>query len=360
MQNHWHNGRRQRSRSASPRPVRDWNPTRPHVQHRNTAKYRRSRSKSSSNHNRQHARWGNGHVPPRTSETPVFPSKRHLLPNESAQQRKKRSRSRSRSQSRGSSSREAMQYRNSQKYTPQQTRSHHRDRVHCYQHNSTHSSYHQRCASPNHSTHSVHRPHQHHRHSQNKPPQYTIPSKIHHPSPVPPLENSLSTSSQLPPTTQTPYTRPLDSQQPSEDTLHAMEAVSLEHLEAIRNIKIITSNEYLIPSSSQNQPPQSSQPTSTRRKALRPREDEDPSICYCTYPSLTERQQIDDKASDSTVMESLQRCNDVSCLNYATCVECSASCEAREFCRNKRLQQPEKFPSLEAFKVHFHPFEINR
>nr|CCA22203.1 histonelysine Nmethyltransferase putative [Albugo laibachii Nc14] len=355
MQSHWHNGRRQRSRSASPPPHRnshrDWNqlPSRP--QRRDPATYARSRSKSPSNHYRRHARWGDDRIPPHVNGTPSRPSHIPSFSNLSVRKREKRSRSRSRSRSRVNAHRQDIHYRNSQKYPPQRSRSRSDSRSrqrHRPRHSKpiiTHPSYQRPCASPKRPSHTS-IPH----HAYSSSQKYSPPLTVFFKTQQTPPERPPSVSPQPPTSTQPP---PTDPQQPSEEALDPMEAVSLEHLEAIRNVKIITSNEHLLSSSSRDQGPPSSQPLASRRKALRAREEEDPSVCYCTYPSLTERQELDEKASasDWSVMESLQRCNDVSCLNYATYVECSAACEAREFCQNKRLQQPEKFPSLEAFKT---------
>lgn len=111
-----------------------------------------------------------------------------------------------------------------------------------------------------------------------------------------------------------------------------------EQLEAVRNVELITRNEYPL--------------EHLQRKQLVHRNDYDSddddddddamgessgAVCYCSYPD----------ASDATKT----RCDDVSCLNFATYVECNGHCPARQFCRNQRLQQPELFPTLEAFKV---------
>ncbi|TMW59269.1 hypothetical protein Poli38472_004338 [Pythium oligandrum] len=99
--------------------------------------------------------------------------------------------------------------------------------------------------------------------------------------------------------------------------------LSFEHLEAIRNVQLITRNEYPLPHL-------------TREKLHKA--DDAYAVCYCTYPRPDEPEQ--------------SRCDDVSCLNFATYIECSPSkCDAGKFCQNQRLQHPERFPALEAFKT---------
>lgn len=102
-----------------------------------------------------------------------------------------------------------------------------------------------------------------------------------------------------------------------------------EHLEAIRNVQLITRNEY---------PLDHLQRDKLVNRGYDDYDDEDgDGICYCSYP--------DDLDKDK------KRCDDVSCLNFATYVECTAHCPAREYCSNQRLQHPHLFPKLEAFKV---------
>ncbi|TYZ59388.1 hypothetical protein PybrP1_001606 [[Pythium] brassicae (nom. inval.)] len=107
-------------------------------------------------------------------------------------------------------------------------------------------------------------------------------------------------------------------------------ALQFEQLEAVRNVELITRNEYPL------------EHLQRRQLVNRDYDDDDEeaadggAVCYCTYPDAAD--------ADKT------RCDDVSCLNFATYVECNANCPAREFCRNQRLQQPELFPKLEAFK----------
>lgn len=100
-----------------------------------------------------------------------------------------------------------------------------------------------------------------------------------------------------------------------------------DHVEAIRNVHLITRNEYPLPHL-------------PREKVVHRDYDEDgdaSAVCYCSYPDALDK----DK----------KRCDDVSCLNFATYVECSSNCPAREYCGNQRLQHAELFPVLEAFKV---------
>lgn len=108
-------------------------------------------------------------------------------------------------------------------------------------------------------------------------------------------------------------------------------ALRFEHLEAVRNVQLITRNEYPLPH--------------LKRERLLHRDydamddddDDSSAVCYCSYPSASDK----DK----------KRCDDVSCLNFATYVECLGNCPAREHCCNQRLQHPDLFPVLEAFKV---------
>ncbi|KAF1326215.1 Cmgc/cdk protein kinase, partial [Globisporangium splendens] len=109
-----------------------------------------------------------------------------------------------------------------------------------------------------------------------------------------------------------------------------------EHLEAIRNVHLITRNEYPLPHL-------------PREKVLHrdyddDEEDEDSAVCYCSYPDALDK----DK----------KRCEDVSCLNFATYVECNSNCPAREYCGNQRLQHTELFPVLEAFKTEKKGFGV--
>ncbi|KAJ0394775.1 hypothetical protein P43SY_008889 [Pythium insidiosum] len=104
----------------------------------------------------------------------------------------------------------------------------------------------------------------------------------------------------------------------------AAEALSFEHLEAVRNITLLTQNEY----------PLAHLP---REKLFKP--DDAHAVCFCTYPRPEEA-------------EPNARCDDVSCINFATYIECSPSrCDAGKYCQNQRLQHPERFPRLEAFKT---------
>lgn len=105
-------------------------------------------------------------------------------------------------------------------------------------------------------------------------------------------------------------------------------AFRFEHLEAIRNVQLVTRNEY---------PLDHLQRDKLVNRDYDDHDEDGDGICYCSYP--------DDLDKDK------KRCDDVSCLNFATYVECNAHCPAREFCRNQRLQHPHLFPKLEAFKV---------
>lgn len=105
-------------------------------------------------------------------------------------------------------------------------------------------------------------------------------------------------------------------------------AASFEHLKAIRNVELISQNEYPLPH--------------VQRERLRRREDsdDDANVCMCTPPDEGEREEGD-----------VRRCDDVSCLNFATYVECTDSCPVARYCCNQRLQHPEQFPELEPFQV---------
>lgn len=108
------------------------------------------------------------------------------------------------------------------------------------------------------------------------------------------------------------------------------QGVSREQLEALRSVTLIERNEYPL----EHLP---------REKVYPQREDDDDaqSVCYCEYP---DNMDVDKK-----------RCDDVSCLNFATYVECNPRCRAGEYCCNQRLQNPDLFPELEAFKVRGFP-----
>lgn len=106
--------------------------------------------------------------------------------------------------------------------------------------------------------------------------------------------------------------------------------VDFGQLEALRHVSIVAHNEYPL--------------AHVQREQLLRREDcdEDGPICMCTRPS-------DDEVKHSATTP--RRCDDVSCLNFATYVECNDNCPAARFCCNRRLQHPERFPQLEPFMV---------
>jgi hypothetical protein len=110
----------------------------------------------------------------------------------------------------------------------------------------------------------------------------------------------------------------------------AEQEASFDHLKAIRNVQLIRQNEYPLPH--------------VPRERLRRLEDsdEDANVCMCTLPDEGE---LEDCGGD------VRRCDDVSCLNFATYVECGDSCPVVHYCRNQRLQHPERFPALEPFLV---------
>uniref|UniRef100_K3WW64 Histone-lysine N-methyltransferase n=1 Tax=Globisporangium ultimum (strain ATCC 200006 / CBS 805.95 / DAOM BR144) TaxID=431595 RepID=K3WW64_GLOUD len=109
-----------------------------------------------------------------------------------------------------------------------------------------------------------------------------------------------------------------------------------EHLEAIRNVHLITRNEYPLPHLPREK--------ILHRDYDEDDDDEDSTVCYCSYPDALDK----DK----------KRCEDVSCLNFATYVECNSNCPAREYCGNQRLQHKELFPILEAFKTENKGFGV--
>ncbi|TDH73947.1 hypothetical protein CCR75_002603 [Bremia lactucae] len=117
----------------------------------------------------------------------------------------------------------------------------------------------------------------------------------------------------------------------------APETTSFDQLQALRNVQLIERNEYPLKHLPQDK---------VRRRSRRDDDDDDESsLCFCTYPDTVERDEASQKA------EEVRRCDDVSCLNFATYIECSASCPAGPYCRNQRLQQPEQHPLLEPFKT---------
>ncbi|KAG1705894.1 hypothetical protein DVH05_002457 [Phytophthora capsici] len=118
----------------------------------------------------------------------------------------------------------------------------------------------------------------------------------------------------------------------------ALETTSFDQLQALRNVQLIERNEYPLKHLARDK---------VRRKARRDEEEDedDGALCFCHYPDAVEREEAEQKN------EPLRRCDDVSCLNFATYVECSPSCPAGQFCRNQRLQHPEKYPHLEPFKT---------
>ncbi|KAG6970157.1 hypothetical protein JG688_00005013 [Phytophthora aleatoria] len=117
------------------------------------------------------------------------------------------------------------------------------------------------------------------------------------------------------------------------------ETTSFDQLQALRNVQLIERNEYPLKHLAQEK---------VRRRSRRDEDDEDDdegALCFCTFPDAVEREKAQQKG------EQVRRCDDVSCLNFATYVECSASCPAGQYCRNQRLQYPERYPLLEPFKT---------
>ncbi|ETI48756.1 CMGC/CDK protein kinase [Phytophthora nicotianae P1569] len=116
------------------------------------------------------------------------------------------------------------------------------------------------------------------------------------------------------------------------------ETTSFDQLQALRNVQLIERNEYPLKHLARDK---------VRRRSRRD-EDEDEeegALCFCTFPDAAEREEAEQKG------EPVRRCDDVSCLNFATYVECTASCPTGQYCRNQRLQHPERYPHLEPFKT---------
>lgn len=98
-----------------------------------------------------------------------------------------------------------------------------------------------------------------------------------------------------------------------------MESVtSLDHLQALRKFKLIDRNVYPLPH-------------------VKAKLDYDENMCNCDFPPQG--------AEDN------RRCYDLTCLNFATQIECNPEdCPAGKYCENQRLQR-RNFPVLEVIKV---------
>ncbi|KAG7387816.1 hypothetical protein PHYBOEH_008130 [Phytophthora boehmeriae] len=115
-------------------------------------------------------------------------------------------------------------------------------------------------------------------------------------------------------------------------------ATSFDQLQALRHVQLIERNEYPLRHLLQDKV--------RRRARADEEEDEDEATpCFCSHPDQAERE---DARRDG---RAIRRCDDVSCLNFATYVECPPSCPAGHFCMNQRLQHPEKYPLLEPFRT---------
>ncbi|KAG7384112.1 hypothetical protein PHYPSEUDO_002967 [Phytophthora pseudosyringae] len=117
------------------------------------------------------------------------------------------------------------------------------------------------------------------------------------------------------------------------------ETTSFDQLQALRHVQLIERNEYPLKHLAQEK---------VRRRARRDEdedEDEEGALCFCSYPDSVERDAAERRGDE------VRRCDDVSCLNFATYVECAPSCPAVHFCRNQRLQRPERYPHLEPFRT---------
>ncbi|EGZ06928.1 hypothetical protein PHYSODRAFT_565808 [Phytophthora sojae] len=132
------------------------------------------------------------------------------------------------------------------------------------------------------------------------------------------------------------------SRSPQQAQQDADATTSFDQLQALRNVQLIERNEYPLRHLARDK---------VRRRARASRQDDDDdddddgALCFCTFPDAVERE--DARRSEELV----RRCDDVSCLNFATYVECSPSCAAGQYCRNQRLQHPERYPQLEPFKT---------
>uniref|UniRef100_M4B835 Histone-lysine N-methyltransferase n=1 Tax=Hyaloperonospora arabidopsidis (strain Emoy2) TaxID=559515 RepID=M4B835_HYAAE len=120
-------------------------------------------------------------------------------------------------------------------------------------------------------------------------------------------------------------------------------SANFDHLQALRNVQLITRNEYPLRHLARER---------VRQRARQDGDDDDEddderALCFCTFPDPLERLDKDTR-----------RCDDVSCLNFATYIECSPCCATGEFCRNQRLQHPERFPLLEPFKTEFKGYGV--
>uniref|UniRef100_A0AAV1TT95 CMGC/CDK protein kinase n=1 Tax=Peronospora matthiolae TaxID=2874970 RepID=A0AAV1TT95_9STRA len=119
-------------------------------------------------------------------------------------------------------------------------------------------------------------------------------------------------------------------------------SASFDHVQALRNVQLIARNEYPLRHLARER---------VRQRARQDGDDDDDdderALCFCTFPNPLERLDKDTR-----------RCDDVSCLNFATYIECSPCCATGEFCRNQRLQHPERFPLLEPFKTEFKGYGV--
>ncbi|KAG6617131.1 CMGC/CDK protein kinase [Phytophthora cinnamomi] len=119
-------------------------------------------------------------------------------------------------------------------------------------------------------------------------------------------------------------------------------STSFDQLQALRHVQLIERNEYPLRHLARDK---------VRRRARASRQDDeedeedDGALCFCALPDAVEREDARRRG------ERVRRCDDVSCLNFATYVECSPSCAAGAFCRNQRLQHPERYPQLEPFRT---------
>ncbi|POM78267.1 Histone-lysine N-methyltransferase [Phytophthora palmivora] len=122
------------------------------------------------------------------------------------------------------------------------------------------------------------------------------------------------------------------------------DSTSFDQLQALRNVQLIERNEYPLKHLAQEKV--------RRRARAEDEDDDDGALCFCSLPDAMEREEAAHKG------EELRRCDDVSCLNFATYVECSPSCGAGQYCRNQRLQHPEQYPHLEPFKTEFKGYGV--
>ncbi|CAH0521657.1 unnamed protein product [Peronospora belbahrii] len=129
------------------------------------------------------------------------------------------------------------------------------------------------------------------------------------------------------------------------------DSTSFDQLQALRNVQLITHNEYPLRHLAREKVRRRARQDDDEYDDDDDDDDEESALCFCTYPDAGERQVAEEE-------EETRRCDDVSCLNFATYVECSLSCATGVFCRNQRLQHPERYPQLEPFKTEYKGYGV--